>query len=240
MDRFQARAVAEHIVRDTGNTKSDLRKVDQKIVAVQFHLRQQLQSLGRKHLMKVFTGSAFRSKHQDGIIQKVFQGKRRFSHGKIIRVCYEDITEFQHSLKFCVGRKPGVGVIGDDQFCLAVFQKLRTSDGSDVDDLDPHFRVILVEPAEIRDEEIAAQSIAGTDPQLTGKISLAGKGCLAFVKHGKGRFYVLEKKLSLRSQDHPFGASNEQGVAQFFLQVFDRPADCRLGDKKLSGSLRKT
>lgn len=44
VDRFQARAVAEHIVRDTGNTKSDLRKVDQKIVAVQFHLRQQLQS----------------------------------------------------------------------------------------------------------------------------------------------------------------------------------------------------
>ena len=45
MDRFQTRTVAEHIVRDTGNAKSDFRKVDQKIVAVQLHLRQQLQSL---------------------------------------------------------------------------------------------------------------------------------------------------------------------------------------------------
>ena len=111
------------IVRDTGNAKSDFRKVDQKIVAVQLHLRQQLQSLGRKYLMKVFAGGALRSKHQDGIIQKIFQGKRCFSHGKIIRVCHEDITEFQYSLKFGVGRKPGVGVVGDDQFCLAVFQK---------------------------------------------------------------------------------------------------------------------
>ena len=209
VDRFQARAVAEHIVRDTGNAKSDFRKVDQKIVAVQLHLRQQLQSLGRKYLMKVFAGGALRSKHQDGIIQKIFQGKRRFSHGKIIRVCHEDITEFQYSLKFGVGRKPGVGVVGDDQFCLAVFQKLRTSDGSAVDDLDPHFRVVLVEPAEIRNEEITAQSIAGTDPKLAGKIPFAGKGCLSFVKHGKGGFYVLEKKLPLRSQDHPFGASHK-------------------------------
>ena len=42
MDRFQTRTVAEHIIRDTGNTKSDLCKIDQQIVAVQFNLRQQL------------------------------------------------------------------------------------------------------------------------------------------------------------------------------------------------------
>ena len=30
--------------------------------------------------------------------------------------------------------------------------------------------MILVETAEIGDEKIAAQSIAGTDPQLTGKL----------------------------------------------------------------------
>ena len=56
MDRFQTRTVAEHIIRDTGNTKSDLCKIDQQIVAVQFNLRQQLQSLGCKHLMKIFAG----------------------------------------------------------------------------------------------------------------------------------------------------------------------------------------
>ena len=66
-----------------------------------------------------------------------------------------------------------------------------------------------MEPAEIRNEEITAQSIAGTDPKLAGKIPFAGKGCLSFVKHGKGGFYVLEKKLPLRSQDHPFGASHK-------------------------------
>ena len=181
MDRFQARTVAEHIIRDTGNTKSDLCKIDQQIVAVQFNLRQQLQSLGCKHLMKIFAGGTLWSEHQDGIIQKIFHGKRRFAHGEIVRICHEDIPEFQHSLKLGVGRKPGIRVVGDDQLSLAVFQKLRTSDGSTVDDLDPYLRMILVETAEIGDEKIAAQSIAGTDPQLTGKISFSGKDSLSLV-----------------------------------------------------------
>ena len=103
MDRFQARTVAEHIIRDTGNTKSDLCKIDQQIVAVQFNLRQQLQSLGCKHLMKIFAGGTLWSEHQDGIIQKIFHGKRRFAHGEIVRICHEDIPEFQHSLKLGVG-----------------------------------------------------------------------------------------------------------------------------------------
>ena len=72
-------------------------------------------------------------------------------------------------------------VVGDDQLSLAVFQKLRTSDGGTVDDLDSYLRMILVETAEIGDEKIAAQSIAGTDPQLTGKISFSGKDSLSFV-----------------------------------------------------------
>ena len=71
--------------------------------------------------------------------------------------------------------------MADDQLSLAVFQKFRTSDGGTVDDLDPYLRMILVETAEIGDEKIAAQSIAGTDPQLTGKISFSGKDSLSFV-----------------------------------------------------------
>ena len=110
------------IIRDTGNTKSDLCKIDQQIVAVQFNLRQQLQSLGCKHLMKIFAGGTLWSEHQDGIIQKIFHGKRRFAHGEIVRICHEDIPEFQHSLKLGVGRKPGIRVVGDDQLSLAVFQ----------------------------------------------------------------------------------------------------------------------
>ena len=72
--------------------------------------------------------------------------------------------------------------------------------------------MILVETAEIGDEKIAAQSIAGTDPQLTGKISFSGKDSFSLVEHGKGRLYMLEEKLSLRSQDDPFGAAHKQSI----------------------------
>ena len=74
-----------------------------------------------------------------------------------------------------------------------------------------------METAEIGDEKIAAQSIAGTDPQLTGKISFSGKDSLSLVEHGKGRLYMLEEKLSLRSQDDPFWycAQTKYGPAFF-------------------------
>ena len=88
--------------------------------------------------------------------------------------------------------------------------------------------MILVETAEIGDEKIAAQSIAGTDPQLTGKISFSGKDSLSLVEHGKSRLYMLEKKLSLRSQDDPFGTAHKQSMAQLFFKVFDGLAYCRL------------
>ena len=55
-----------------------------------------------------------------------------------------------------MGRKPGVRIVGNDQFSLAVLQKFGASDGSAVDDLDPYIRVILVEPAKIRNQEVAA------------------------------------------------------------------------------------
>ena len=39
---------------------------------------------------------------------------------------------------------------------------------------------------------------------------------------------MLEKKLSLRSQDDPFGTAHKQSMAQLFFKVFDGLAYCRL------------
>lgn len=73
INRFQPRAVFKHVIRNAGDAKADLGKVDQKVIAVKLNFRQKLQSLCSKNLMEVFACSTLRCKHQDRIIQKRFQ-----------------------------------------------------------------------------------------------------------------------------------------------------------------------
>ena len=134
--------------------------------------------------------------------------------------------EFQNCLKLHMGRKPGVRIVGEDQLSLSVFKKLGTADGGAVDDLDPYVRMILVKTAKIRDEKIAAQSIAGTDTKLSGKIPFSGKSGLPFIEHGKSRLHMLKKQFALRCEDDSFCASDEKRVAQLFFQIFDSLAYC--------------
>ena len=56
-----------------------------------------------------------------------------------------------------------------------------------------------METAEIGDEKIAAQSIAGTDPQLTGKISFSGKDSLSSFSMEGPALHVGEEALPQES-----------------------------------------
>ena len=76
MDRFQTRTVAEHIIRDTGNTKSDLCKIDQQIVAAEFDFGYQIQLALLADVVKKFAGHTALVQHQNRILQQFFKVQR--------------------------------------------------------------------------------------------------------------------------------------------------------------------
>ena len=69
-NRFQGITGREHIIRNAGNTETNAGKIHQKIVAVKLNLRQQVQSLRGKCLMKVFTGRTFAGQHQNRVFKQ--------------------------------------------------------------------------------------------------------------------------------------------------------------------------
>lgn len=63
--------------------------------------------------------------------------------------------------------EPGIGIVDDDEVGLPVFQQIHTADGGGVGHFDMDVRVLPVETAQIGNEKMPADGIAGTDAQLS-------------------------------------------------------------------------
>ena len=123
-------------------------------------------------------------------------------------------------------REVGIGIVGDDQVHLPGFQEIHAFRGGLIGHLDVDIGIFLVKLVQIRDQEIAADCIAGSDAQLAAAQG-AGFHELGFstLNQVDGRLYVAQKNLTLRRQLYPLGAADEESDTQFLFQHFDRLAD---------------
>ena len=98
---------------------------------------------------------------------------------------------------------------------------------------------IPVKAFQVRDQEIAADGVAGADADLTaGGGGFQNLGFPPFYQVD-GRLNVTKENLSFGSELYFFGAADKQYLVQFFFQGFYRLAYRGLGDVKLLGSLVK-
>ena len=87
--------ILTHVIRDACNSKANAGKIQQKIIAVQFYLRQELQSLCGKSLVEIFTGGASGGEHQNRILQKFLQVCLAVDRESIV-VYHKDILKFPY------------------------------------------------------------------------------------------------------------------------------------------------
>ena len=133
-----------------------------------------------------------------------------------------------------------VRVVGYDQIDLTCFQKLYAFDRGLVDDFDMRARKVPMKPFQIRNKKIAADRIAGADPDLSSRGGGIKQLRLSPSDKMHCRFDVAEQDLPLGSQLNMLGAADKQCLIQFALQSFNRLTDSGLGNKKLFGSFGKT
>ena len=227
------------VIRHKSNAKTDPRKVDEKVIACQLDLRNKVKLVLLEYLMDEFVCGAVLVKHQDRIVQKLGEGKRFSFQLKKRLPGDKHITELFDPHSGRRGAEIIVRIVDYDQIHQSVLQETGTLHGSLVDDLDMRARESSVKTLQIRDEEIAADRVAGSDPYLPSGGSRVEKLCLPFLDEVHGRFDMAHEDLSLRGKPDLLRTADEKGLIQFPLQCFDGLADRRLGDKEAFGRLGK-
>ena len=119
-------------------------------------------------------------------------------------------------------RKPGIGIVGDNEIHLAGFQQIHAAGRGLIGDLNVNPGVLPVKPVQIGYQEIAADGVAGSDTDLAAPQG-AGLHDLSLppLDQVYRRLHVAEEDFPFGGQLHPFGAADKEGDAQLFFQNFD-------------------
>src|SRR5699024_7670633 len=114
-----------------------------------------------------------------------------------------------------------VRVVYHDQINLAVTQKFCAFHGCLIDYLDMCSGKCLVETLEIRDQEVAADRIAGSYADLAAGRSSIDQLCFSFLDQVHGRLYMAHEDFALRRELDFFSTAYEKSLIQFALQCLD-------------------
>ena len=124
-------------------------------------------------------------------------------------------------------RKPGIRVVGDDKIHLPGFQQIHTACGGLVGNLNVDAGMLPVKTVQIRNQEVAADGIAGPDADLAAAQSAGFHDlCLAPLDQIDSRFHVAQQNLAFRGQLYLFCAADKEGDSQLLFQNLDRLAYC--------------
>lgn len=140
-------------------------QVQKKVVAGQLCLRGERKAVTDKKLMKEFAGSAGFFQHKNGILCQLRQGKLFPFQGKIILSCYKDILKFSNLIPGFPAGKMGIGGIDHNKIYLIVLEEGDTVSRGSIGNLYTDIGVFPVEPLKVGDQEIAADGVAGANPQ---------------------------------------------------------------------------
>ena len=230
---------ADAVVRDECNAKPDARQIDQKVVACQLDLRDEIQLMLLENLMEEFVGRTVFIEHQNRITQKLGKGQRlTFQFGKSTS-CDKYVAEFFDAYRGCGSTEVIIRIVDNNEIYQPVLKKLCAFHGSLIDDFDMCAGKCLVEALQVWNEKIAADRVARSYTDLTACGSSIQELGLALLDQIHGGLNMAHQDFALRSELHLFCTSYKQGLVQFAFQSLYRLADSGLGNKKAFGRLRK-
>lgn len=110
------------IIGDKGNSETDIRQVNQEVVAAQFNFGNQIQLVLLEEVVEKFAGGAFSVEHQDGMFQQFFQMEWFFDQlGKVFPAGNKDILKLVDRDCGHAGGEFGIREVGHDQIYLPGF-----------------------------------------------------------------------------------------------------------------------
>ena len=100
-----------------------------------------------KKIVQVLAGGTLAGQHENGIVQKLPEGKPLVFQIKIMAVGDKDILETADFFQVPGISQPGIGVVGENQIHLAVLQQVHAANGGLIGDFDVNTRKFFVKPA---------------------------------------------------------------------------------------------
>ena len=195
-----------------------------------------------EQVVQKFAGSALAVQHQNRVFQQILQMDALLIKLRIeLSARHKGIGERVDRLVLQRILKMGVGKVRDNNIYLACLQQLHAFCGGLIRDLDMNIRVRSVKTAQIRNQKVPADRIAGPDPELSAAQRAGFHDLvLAALDQIHGRLHMAQQRVTLRSELHPLRTADKQIDAELLLQNLDRLADRGLGDIELLGCLGKT
>ena len=105
------RSPRQTVIRHKSDSETDGGQIQQEIVAAQLDFRHQIQLMLLKKIVQVLAGGTLAGQHENGIVQKLPEGKPLVFQIKIMAVGDKDILETADFFQVPGISQPGIGVI---------------------------------------------------------------------------------------------------------------------------------